>query len=239
MMISALYDIQLLKRGLRHYVPLPFETSVLVVGRTGSGKSYFLRLLSGKIALHIPDVSITICDYKKSSFAQFSGLRNFYGYTDVPNGIRTFYREFSERLAANDEERNQKIRVLIIDEYGVLISAQDKKEAEELKTMVGNMLFMGRSLGIRVVVGVQRADSELFKVGARDQFGAVLGLGNLSREQKQMLFTDYKDEMQEINGTGQGYLLVDGQSGIRRVVSSNITNTDKLNACIREAVSRE
>jgi len=238
-MISALYDLRLLERGMRHYVPLPFETSLLVVGRTGSGKSFFLRLLSAKIALNIPNVSITICDYKKSSFAQFSGLPNFYGYTDVPNGIRAFYREFSERLAANDAQRNKQVKVLLLDEYGAMIQAQDKKESDELKTMIGNMLFMGRSLGIRVIIGIQRADSENFKAGARDQFGAVLGLGNLSKEQKQMLFTDYKDEMNEANGIGQGYLLVDGQSGIRRVIVPKITNPERVDACIREAVSRE
>lgn len=161
--------------------------NLLCVGKTGSGKSYALSVLLGIYARYMPNVSITICDYKKSSFAQFEDTPNFYGYEDVPNGIRVFYQEFSERLAANDEERNKHIRVMLIDEYGALISAQDKKAAEELKTMVANMLFMGRSLGMRVLIGVQRADSEHFKAGSRDQFKAILALSDLSREQKQML----------------------------------------------------
>lgn len=103
--------------------------------------------------------------------------------------------------------------------------------------MVGNMLFMGRSLGIRVLIGVQRSDAEYFKSGARDQFRAILAMGNISKEQKQMLFAEYKDCMDEQNGIGEGYLLIDGQD-IERVKVEPIKDMDRLNASIREAMSR-
>lgn len=215
-------------------VELAKEPNFLVVGKTGSGKSYALSVLLG-IYANIPNVHVTICDYKKSSFAQFVDCSDFYGYEEVPNGIRAFYEEFVHRLAANDEKRNQKIQVLLIDEYGALISAQDKKTADELKTKVSNMLFMGRSLGIRVLIGVQRADAEHFKAGARDQFRAILGLGNLSKEQKQMLFSDYKDSMIEQNSVGEGYLLIDGKD-VERVKIAEIKDMEKLNIQIRIAM---
>lgn len=214
------------------------EPNLLCVGKTGSGKSYFLALLLGLYARYIPGVCITICDYKKSSFAEFEGTPNFYGYEAVPDGIRAFYQEFTERLAANDEARNQQVRVLLIDEYGALISAQDKKAADELKTMVANMLFMGRSLGMRVIIGVQRADSEHFKAGARDQFRAILALGNLSKEQKSMLFTDWKDGMTRICGLGEGYLFMDGRGAPEWVKVAPIRDMDALNASILEAINR-
>jgi energy-coupling factor transporter ATP-binding protein EcfA2 len=211
------------------------EPNFLVVGKTGSGKSYALAILLGIYTRHIPNVSITICDYKKSSFAQFADTHNFYGYEDVPSGILAFYKEFCERLEANDVKRNQQVKVLLIDEYGAMIAAQEKKQADELKTMLANMLFMGRSLGIRVLIGVQRADAEHFKAGSRDQFRAILALGNLSKEQKQMLFSEYKDKMDERNSLGDGYLLIEGQD-IERVKIGTIQNFDALNDCIRNAM---
>jgi hypothetical protein len=231
----------------KHVKPMPISINerhlsraminCLCVGKTGSGKSYALSVLLGIFANSIPDVSITICDYKKSSFAQFADTPNFYGYEDVPDGIRAFYNEFAARLEANDEERNKQIKVLLIDEYGALIAAQEKKIGDELKAMVANMLFMSRSLGMRVLIGVQRADSEHFKAGARDQFRAILAMGNLSKEQKQMLFSEHKDKMTDRNGLGEGYLLIDGQN-IERVKIEPIEDVEALNESIRKAMCR-
>lgn len=211
--------------------------NLLCIGRTESGKSYALLVILGSLSEYYPDISFTICDYKKASFSQFVDTKNFYGYEDVPNGIRNFYKEFTERLEANDEQRNNQKIVLLIDEYGALIAAQEKKQADELKTMVANMLFMGRSLGIILLIGVQRADAEHFKTGARDQFKSILALGNLSKEQKNMLFSDYKDKMTANNMTGEGYLLEDGHD-IVRVKVARISDFEKLNDNIRRAMNR-
>ena len=209
--------------------------NLLCVGKTNVGKSYALAVILGALVRFNSKISVTICDYKKSSFAQFEDTPNFYGYEDVPNGIRAVYKEFTERLEANDTERNQHKRVLLIDEYGALIAAQDKKQSDELRTMVANMLFMGRSLGIILILGIQRADADLFKLGARDQFWAILALGNLSKEQKQMLFADYKDEMVANNRTGEGYMFIDGV-GIERVKVAPINDRAALDDVIRQAM---
>lgn len=211
--------------------------NLLCVGRTGSGKSYALAVILGALARFNPDISITICDYKKSSFSQYEDTPNFYGYNDVPDGIRAFHKEFKERLEANDPERNNHKRVLLIDEYGALIMAQEKKQGDELRTIVADMLFMGRSLGMILIVGLQRAEAEHFKVGCRDQFKAVLSMGNLSSEQKQMLYKDYKDELVAKNRVGEGYLLIDGE-GVSRVKVAAVNNPATLDEIIRPAMYR-
>jgi hypothetical protein len=77
-------------------------------------------------------------------------------------------------------------------------------------------------------------------MGGRDQFAALLALGNLSKEQKYMLFPDFKEDMkQTINGRGQGFLHLDGErEGLKRIVVPSVTNLEKRNAAIREGLSR-
>lgn len=211
--------------------------NLLCVGATGSGKSYALLTILGAFA-KIPNTKIVVCDYKKSSFSQFENTKNFYGYEDVADGIKAVYKEFSERLEENNLERNNNKVVLLVDEFGAFISAQDKKNAEQYKTMIANMLFMGRSLGVVTLLGLQRADSnEYFKAGSRDQFKMVLALGNLSKEQKSMLFYDYKDKLNHNNGLGEGYLLIDGK-GVERIKIATVKKFDVLNADITQAMNR-
>lgn len=197
MNIPYILDADLLSRGVKVYLPIDLNTHphILCVGATGTGKTYALTLLMGKIAKYESSVRLVICDYKKSGFGWLDGCGGFYGYTAVLDGLDAVYAEFSVRLEANDDTRNAHKIVLLIDEYGALVSSLEKKAADEVKRKVGNILLMGRSLGIHLVVGIQRADAEYFRAGARDQFGAILMLGNLSKEQKAMLAPDYREQM--------------------------------------------
>lgn len=211
--------------------------NMLNIGQTGSGKSTWLTMLMGIYAKYIPNVSITVSDYKNSLVSSLRDTQNYYGYDRAVEGITVFYQEFTKRLAANDSELNKQIKVLVIDEYSALIGAQDKKKAEEIKTMVGNMLCLSRSLGIKIVTGMQTAHADNFKTGARDQFHAILALGNLSKEQKQMLFSDYKEKMNKQNEVGEGYLLINGND-IERVKIAQVKNIELLIELIRPTMNR-
>ena len=232
-MIPFLYNEVLLERGIKIYIPIDLDSHphLLCVGATGTGKSYALALLLGKIAKYDRAISLVVCDFKKASFGWLEGYPGFYGYLDVLDGIDTIYAEFQQRLQLNDADRNRKKIVLLIDEYAALIGSLDKKDADEIKRKIGNILMMGRSLGIHLIIGIQRADAEYFRAGTRDQFSAVLMLGNLSKEQKAMLAPDYREEMSATNQRGQGYLLLDGQ-GINRVQVPSVADTDKLHRTI-------
>lgn len=211
--------------------------NLLCIGQTGSGKSYALSVILAIYARAIPDVSITISDYKHSLLTQLARTQNYYGYDKAIEGISLFYEEFKERLANHDLERNKRVKILLIDEYSALVGSQDKKRAEELKTMIGNMLLMSRSLGLKIIIGMQTAHSENFKTGARDQFHGILALGNLSKEQKQMLFSDYKEKMNDHNSVGEGYLLINGKD-IERVKISKIKDMESLIEIIRPTMNR-
>lgn len=238
MAIPFLYYADLLSIGTKVYLPIDLDAYAhwLCVGATGKGKSYSLMIMLGKIAKYEPNAHFVVCDYKKASFGWLQGSAGFYGYTAVTDGIETVYQEFKQRLELNDSNRNAQRVICLIDEYAAFVYSLSKKVAEEVKSKISEMLMMGRSLGIHLIIGIQRADAEFFKGGTREQFSAVLMLGNLSKEQKLMLVPDYRDEMTAINGRGQGYLLLDGQ-GICRVQVPRVTDVDKLHRAIASRLS--
>lgn len=188
------------------------KSNMLVVGATGTGKSLaMLHILTAYLKCY-PFMSVTISDFKNDErFSILDGAADYYGYNRAADGIRSVYKEFRARLEAGNSERNKCIHLLLIDEWSLLLASLETKEANELKSIVSQLLFGSRSLGFIVIVGLQRADSKLFDNGGRDQFTQILALGNLSKEQKSMLFSDYKDMMTDINATGEGYILVDGK----------------------------
>ena len=106
----------------------------------------------------------------------------------------------------------------------------EKKVADTIKNQIAELLSMSRSLGIIVIIGLQRADSELFKLGARDNFRSILGMGNLSKEQKSMLFND------SISAVGEGYLWRDGK-GVEKIKVAPIENMNAVIETIRKGLS--
>lgn len=182
-----------------------------IVGATGSGKTYTVIVLLTVIIKNNTQSSISIifCDYKNSFKNEFSECKQYFGYSDCLKGLNEVYTEFETRLKEAEPENCSKI-IFIFDEWSAFLNSLPKKEKELTKNKLSSLLFMGRSLNIIPIVSVQRADSELFPSGSRDQFHTIIDLGNLSKEQKSMLFHEYKDQLNEINHLGQGYILNDG-----------------------------
>lgn len=226
--LPALQQGMLLEEGW----DLASHPHFLITGATGSGKSYALRLLIGKAAKYLPEVRLILCDFKNELFPNLTIEQDYYAYQQMVEGIALAEHLFHQRLAAADPKENQKKILLVLDEYVALLNFLDKKEAEWVKKTAGNLLMMGRSLGIHLVIGIQRADAEFFRHGSREQFGSILALGNLSKESKSMLFSDYKDEMDTIHRRGQGYWLRDGQ-GLVSVQIPRIQRPDALLAYIQ------
>ena len=86
---------------------------------------------------------------------------------------------------------------------------------------------------------MQRADSEFFKSGSRDNFRAKLCLGNISIEQTKMLGLD-KSKMTDINAfAGEGYLHIDGcAESIEQIKVTKIDDLSKVLEPIKQAMER-
>lgn len=118
--------------------------------------------------------------------AIFAGLPRYYGFSDCVQGLRDFYTAF---------KRQQELGIagephyLVIDEWGSFIASLDKKEAEEMKRLLSELLMLGRAYQFFPIVGIQRPDASYFS-SARDNFQCCLALGNLSPEGRRMVFPD-------------------------------------------------
>ncbi len=86
---------------------------------------------------------------------------------------------------------------------------------------------------------MQRADSEFFKSGSRDNFRAKIALGNISAEQTKMLGLD-KSKMLDVTAfAGEGYLHVDGcAESIEQIKVTKIDDLSKVIESIKQAMER-
>jgi len=232
--IDFLLDLELLQKGYYFYIPWNFTKCphILITGGTGSGKTYAVKLLLAKIGLNISDASITICDYKAEDFKSLMGCKKYYEFDDCLIGLDNFYNEFQARQKGNDSSR--RFMLLCFDEYASFVNNLDKKISDDVKKKIATILMLGRSFNVHLIVSIQRADSTFFATGARDNFSHIIALGNLSKEAKQMLFTDYKEEMQESMKQGTGYML--DHEGLKMVQVPYVSDRKKLEHYIKKAV---
>lgn len=205
---------------------------LLVVGATGSGKTYAVKLLLGRIAKHLPEAKITLCDYKHDDFRFLDGCMRYFWFDRCAEGLNSFYKCFQERQKGNDSSRS--FRLLVFDEWASFIAMQEKRETEESKRKLSTLLMLGRSFNCHVLVSQQRADASYFST-ARDNFSVIVALGNLSKESRDMFFSGFKDEMEPVRKIGEGYMLVNGVS-FHRVQVPKVTNEQRLQDAIQRLV---
>lgn len=209
---------------------------VIIIGATGSGKTYFAKLLLGKIALHVSDTTIFVCDFKgDDDFMFLDGYSKYYRFTECSEGLEQYYDIFVERQKHISTKRNMLI--LFFDEWASYLNFLDKKKAEEEKRKLSNLLMLGRSFNVHVIISQQRADAQYFST-ARDNFNLIVGLGNLSPESRDMLFHDYKVKMSSDCTQGIGYMLTNG-TDLAQILVPTITNMDKLHDTIKSSVNKE
>lgn len=107
------------------------------------------------------------------------------------------------------------------DEYPAFIlqlKAQDTlnktKTASEVLSINSELLMLGRGVakGFGVWTVCQRPMATVFQEGSRDNYMVMISLGRLSKETKQMLFSDEDISEDVIFEKGEGLLLADGKS---------------------------
>lgn len=182
----------------------------LIVGRTGSGKTYGLYhlLLQAYIKPLKVRSKFHYCDPKGSSLmvvgkylsplttalpSEETG-NNFSAIKDevekVYNSMIARQKELepklnNEKLDADYSDFGMKPIVLVIDEWGALsawLSSETKKqESRDIIGMVKSIIFMGRQLGVFVWIIMQQANAKALPTEIRDNMMFRTVLGNAER----------------------------------------------------------
>lgn len=179
---------------------------ILLVGATGSGKTVAALLLAARCAKHIPGCELTVCDAKALEWQFLRDCERYYEFSACMDGLNAFYNILLARQQGIDSSRT--FQMLIFDEFSSFLNSLSKKDAEEAKTLIATLLMLGRAYNIHVCIVQQRGDSEYFSK-ARDNFSIVVGMGNLSKEQKSMLMQEVKEDVLPIQSLGGGYVVED------------------------------
>lgn len=228
-------DLSILSQGVKVPVTVDFSSvpHMLIVAPSGSGKTYLLTYILGQIAKK--SVKLILADFKGIDFIEFNDCRNYYKHNSVGKAVDCVFDELQNRMANASVNSEYEPIYLCIDEWsGFLSSLAVKKEQDNYKQKLANILMLGRGANIFIIMSLQRADSTY--ITGRDNFGNVVGLGTLSKESIAMVFNDNK-EMIEPKSRGKGYLQTDGKP-LREIVVPMLRNINDTKAVIKTALSR-
>lgn len=204
---------------LKKKVPITIDLSpktnshILLCGMSGSGKSYLENQILSKLALAEPDGEICFADYKQEdSFAYLRGCPRYYGYKDTLQALDIVHGRLLARQSGEDTSRNPV--TLFWDEYIsqiLALASEDKKTAAVVMGKVSEILMLGRSPSVRLIISCQRPDALAFPAGSRLNYGVVVVLGAAVRSIYEMLLPDFMDEVKGRQfGRGEGVALLQG-----------------------------
>ncbi len=189
------------------------NSHILLCGMSGAGKSFHEQQIVCKLALAEPDGEIYFADYKQDdSFAYLRGCPRYYAYKDTLKALDKVHDRLLARQSGKDASRNPV--TLIWDEYMAQMLAhisEDKKATAVVMGKVSEILMLGRSLSVRLVISCQRPDALAFPAGSRLNYGVVVVLGAAVRSIYEMLLPDHMELVKGRQfGRGEGVVLLQG-----------------------------
>ncbi|MGU8472125.1 FtsK/SpoIIIE domain-containing protein [Clostridium perfringens] len=197
----------------------------LIVGGTGSGKSFFIL---GKIVSYLsltPQAELYIVDPKK---ADLSLLRFIEGMEErvvtEPNQIAKMLREVVEIMEDRYKTYFNDISafgkdytdfglspvILIFDEFSAFIHSVDKKLSKEVLDYIFTIVMKGRQAGVQIELLLQRPSADDLPTNIRAQMGFKAGLGAMDKIGYNMIFDTNNVDFKTVTEKGGGYLQIDG-----------------------------
>ncbi|CYV13499.1 type IV secretory system conjugative DNA transfer family protein [Streptococcus suis] len=228
---KALFDY-----NTRFFWDIPVERvpHALLVGSSGSGKTYATKVFLARFAHTYPRAIFLIGDYKADTdFAFLDGCKGFKRFNDVAELLTLALSILENRQKGLDKSR--EFVVVCFDEFTAWQNSLDKKERDQAIKDFTRLIQLSRSFSIFVVVSQQDAHKSTLGL-SRDSIGTVIALGKLSKETVSMLFSDEKENIIRNNSRGVGYMKINGKESRHIIVPSY--NMRPLENLILEAVQR-
>jgi DNA helicase HerA-like ATPase len=215
------------------------NSHILICGLSGGGKSFAEQSIAAKLVLASPDNELYFADYKgDDSFHYLRDCPRYYAYKNTLSALDTVHARLNARLSGEDESRHTV--TLIWDEYMANILAltnEDKKLATAEMNKVSEILLMGRSMSVRLIMSMQRPDMIAFPAGSRLNYGVVIILG-AARSIYEMLMPDH---MELVKGRqferGEGVCLLQG-SELRFIKVPTVQNVARMQQILVDALTR-
>ena len=208
---------------------------LLVVGPSGSGKSYFLYSLLKYIQEEGANEYSYIIDGKGELNEQAERLG--FGFTTAAIDEAGLYKAISYIECVYNEmvERNNKANLfksdlpvfLVIDEFLALMDfielKKGKKEKERIEKIIQSIAVLGRSQGIFLVIALQRIKANVINTIIKDNLTNRIALGNLSKVGFELVFERTKDKSILSRNTGEGLILYNGSDSLEMFSVARIT----------------
>lgn len=217
--------------------------SLLLVGITGSGKSYALMGLIAQLQNWPTCPVVYYADPKGSDIAVLGGAVAPDRTADDIDGIIDLLRQFYDCMIARKAEMRGKLSgklgadftewrlpayIFIMDEYAAFQASisRDKKRREEVEEILRNVVLMGRQLGFFTWICMQKSDSGDIPTAIRDNLPLKVCLGNAPATTLITIFGRSADLPSRHWGKGQGLIFCDGITAAPRPVSFPTLNFD-------------
>ena len=187
------------------------NSHMVICGMSGGGKTYAEQWYISNLVSEESGICF-FADYKgDDSFSHLRGLPRYYSFKNTLKALDEAYTILNERLSGSVDRTPI---TLIWDEYMANILSligEDKKLAALAMNKVSEILLMGRSIGVRLIVTCQRPDAVAFPAGSRLNYGIVVILGAYINSIYEMLMPDFKIFAEgRIFNRGEGVVLLQG-----------------------------
>lgn len=218
------------------------NTQTLICGMSGSGKSYLTNQYFARICLHGGHDSIVyFADFKQDdSFAHLRHCPRYFPYDKTLEALDIVYDILHKRQSGEDASRH--FVTLVWDEYMTNILSlhgTEKKKVEAVMHKVSEILMLGRSLAVRLVIACQRPDASAFPTGSRLNFGVIIIVGASIESIYSMLMP--KELIEQIGSRefhiGEGVMLWQG-SELNFIKVPVIKNEEKMKQICIDALTR-